>query len=204
MDKSRILIVVAGIAIIVGFSVYSFGSYSTAPKAGTQQSPVKSAVTSGGSVAPTTVSTFENRENPGNFYSIQFPGGADVTHGNASGSYIVKMPKGIFSVQLVDIPDTSNVQLYLLTQIQPSLKSYLQDFNRIGYDQSNVGGHRAWDLTYTWNNRTIGMESMKTVVEGSDHAASITFSAPRQEFADRNAMSSLVKSVVESFHWIGQ
>jgi hypothetical protein len=204
MDKSRILIISAGIVIIIAFSLYSFGSYSAAPKAGTKQSPINSVVRDGSRNAPTTISTFENRENPGNFYSIQFPSGANVAHGNASGSYIVKIPKGVFSVQLVDIPDTSDAQLYLLTQIQPALKSSLQDFNRIGYDQSNVSGHRAWDLTYTWNNGTTGMESTKTVVEGSDHAASITFSAPRQEFADRNTMSSLVKPVVESFHWIGQ
>jgi hypothetical protein len=205
MNKSRILIIVAGVVIIVAFSLYTFGSNSTEPKPGTKANPVNS-VAQVGSAGPasSTASTFVNRENPGNFYSIQFPTKASVEHGNGSGSYIAKLPQGVFSVQLVDIPDTSDVQLILLTQIQPALKSSLQDFNRVGYNQFTVGGHRAWDLTYTWKNATIGMESIKSIVEGSDHAAAITFSGARQMFGDQNTNSTVIRPVVESFHWIGQ
>lgn len=201
MNKSRILIIAAGVVIIVAFSLYTFGSQSTAPRPGTKENPVNSGAASSGGA---TVSTFVNRENPGNLYSIQFPSKASVEHGNTSGSYIAKLPQGVFSVQLVDIPDTSNVQLILLTQIQPALKSSLQDFNRVGYNQFTVGGHRAWGLTYTWKNGTIGMESIKAVVEGSDHAAAITFSGPRQGFGDQITNSTVIRPVVGSFHWIGQ
>jgi hypothetical protein len=205
MNKSRILIIVAGVVIIVAFSLYTFGSNSTEPKAGTKANPVNSVAQVGsGGPASSTASTFVNRENPGNFYSIQFPTKASVEHGNGSGSYIAKLPQGVFSVQLVDIPDTSDVQLILLTQIQPALKSSLQDFNRVGYNQYTVGGHRVWDLTYTWKNATVGMESIKSIVEGSDHAAAITFSGARQMFGDRNTNSTVIRPVVESFHWIGQ
>lgn len=204
MNKSRILIIAAGVVIIVAFSLYTFGSQSTAPRPGTKENPVNSGAAGSGGPASATVSTFVNRENPGNFYSIQFPSKAGVEHGNTSGSYIAKLPQGVFSVQLVDIPDTSNVQLILLTQIQPALKSSLQDFNRVGYNQFTIGGHRAWGLTYTWKNGTIGMESIKAVVEGSDHSAAITFSGPRQGFGDQITNSTVIRPVVGSFHWIGQ
>jgi hypothetical protein len=205
MNKSRILIIAAGVVIIVAFSLYTFGSSSTVPKAGTKANPVNSVAQAGSSgPASSTASTFVNRENPGNFYSIQFPTKASVEHGNGSGSYIAKLPQGVFSVQLVDIPDTSDVQLVLLTQIQPALKSSLQDFNRVGYTQFTVGGHRAWDITYTWKNATIGMESIKSIIEGSDHAAAVTFSGPSQEFGAQNTNSTVIRPVVESFHWIGQ
>ena len=208
MVKSKILIIAAAIVVIVAISVYTFGSQSNAPKVGTKENPVNP-IGQAGSVgvgSPVKISTFVNRENPGNFYSIQFPANAVVVHGNGSGSYLARLPQGVFNVQLVDIPDTSNVQLTLLTQIEPALKSSLNGFNRVGYNQLTIGGNRAWDLTYSGRNATIGteMESIKTVIEGSDHAAAITFSAPRQELVAQNVNSTVIRPVVNSFHWLGQ
>jgi hypothetical protein len=149
MNKLHILIIAASIVIIVAFSPYTFGSQSTIPKSGTKENPVNSVVqVSNNGLSFSTLSTYVNRENPGNFYSIQFPSKVAVEHGNASGSYTAILPQGVFSVRLVDIPDNSDVPLVLLTQIQPALKSSLQDFNRVGYNQFIVGGHRAWDLTH--------------------------------------------------------
>src|SRR5215472_1945242 len=205
MNKLHILIIAASIVIIVAFSLYTFGSQPTIPKFGTKENPVNSvAQVSNSKPSSSTLSTYVNRENPGNFYSIQFPSKAVVEHGNASGSYTAILPQGVFSVQLVDIPDNSDVPLVLLTHIQPALKSSLRDFNRVGYNQFNVGGHRAWDITYTWKNATARMESIKAIVEGSDNAASVTFSGPRQEFGTQNTNFTVIKPVIESFHWIGQ
>lgn len=198
MDKLHLFIIAAAIVAIVTISLYTFGSQSNAPKVGTKENPVNSVVqtnSSGGSGSPAKISTFVNRENPGNFYSIQFPANALVVHGNGSGSYLARLPQGILSVQLT-----------LLTQIEPALKSSLNSFNRVGYNQFTIDGHRAWDLVYTWKNATIGteMESVKAVVEGSDHAAAITFSGPKQELLSQNINSTVIKSVVNSFHWLGQ
>ena len=79
------------------------------------------------------MATYENREKPENFYSIQFPTDMIVTHGNRAGSVVVKSPQGVFSVDLVDIPDDSNVDLYLLTNIKPSVESSLQNFSQIRF-----------------------------------------------------------------------
>jgi hypothetical protein len=205
MNKSHILIIAAGIVIIIASSLYTFGSQSPVSKSGTKANPVNSvAQVSNNGSSSSILSTYMNRENPGNFYSIQFPSKAVVEHGNASGSYTAILPQGVFSIQLVDIPDNSDVPLILLTHIQPTLKSTLQDFSRVGYNQFNVGGHRAWDLAYTWKNATARMESIKAIVEGSDNAASITFSGPRQEFGTQNTNFTVIKPVIQSFHWIGQ
>jgi hypothetical protein len=205
MNKSHILIIAVSIAIIVAFSLYTFGSQSPVSKSGTKENPLNSVAQVGNSgPSSSIVSTYVNRESPGNFYSIQFPSKVVVEHGNASGSYSAILPQGVFSVRLIDIPDNSDVPLVLLTQIQPALKSSLQDFNRMGYNQLIVGGHRAWDLAYTWKNATFRMESIKAIVEGSDNAASITFSGPRPEFATQKTNSTVIKPVIESFRWIGQ
>jgi len=68
MNKLHILIIAAGVGIIVIFSLYTFGSQSTVHKSGTKESPVNSVVQ-----VSNSGSTYVNRENPGNFYSIQCP-----------------------------------------------------------------------------------------------------------------------------------
>jgi len=147
------------------------------------------------------MSLFDNREKMENFYSIQFPSNSTVLHGYESGSYLAKLSKGIFSVDLVDIPDNSNVQIYVLTQVKPFLKSSLKDFNLIGIKQLILGGQRAWELAYTWKNMTRNMESIKAFVEGNDNAATITFSWPKQPLTEQIINSTIIKPVLDSFHW---
>jgi hypothetical protein len=206
------------IVVVIGFSLYTFGSYSASPKAGTKVQPIRESrghgitkqqqKTSNSILVPsstTAMSSYENRDKPENYYSIQFPRNAVVEHGNNPGGYITKLPEGnaVFSVELVDIPDTSNVQLYMLSQDEPSLKSSLQHYNRVSTNQFTIGGSRAWDLTYTWKNTTMPMESKKTFVEGSDNAAVITFSGSIQGIGKNND-DSLINLVVQSFHWLGK
>ena len=50
------------------------------------------------------MATYENREKPENFYSIQFPTDMNVIHGNQPGNLIAESPQRAFSVDLVDIP----------------------------------------------------------------------------------------------------
>ena len=213
LDKKHIIIVAVAIAVLIAFSVYTLGSYSASPKAGTKIQPASTTDISNTqqqkktpistSQFPTRMSVYANRDKPGNYYSIQFPQNSIVEHGDNLGSLIAKLPSGLatFSVDLEDIPDTSNVQLNMLTKDEPSLKSSLQHYNRVNSSQFTISGNRAWDLTYTWNNFTIPMESKKTFVEGSDNAAVITFSGPSQMF---EKISTSLNPVMESFRWLGQ
>ncbi len=213
MNKSRILILVIGVAVVIAFSLYSFNPFLAAPKAGTKIEPAKNLVSlvnpSNNTIqqnlpmpsGASKMSVFENHDSAGNYYSIQFPSEANVEHGEKPGSFIARLSQSTLSVELVDIPDNSNVQLHILTQDEPSLKSSLQDYNRVSLNQIKIGDTRSWNLVYMWKNGTSGMESMKTFVEGSDNAALITFSGPSQEFGQSN---STINSVMESFRWIGQ
>jgi hypothetical protein len=227
MDKTRIITLSLAAVVIIGFSLYSFSSYSTSPKAGTKIQPIRiSAFAPAGvgnnnnkkliqaqqgnpnsTLSPfptTTMSTYENRDKPENYYSIQFPSSSVVEHGKEPGTYAIKLPSNTatFSVGLLDVPDTSNVQLYMLTQDEPSLKSSLQHYKLIKYNQLTIGGNRAWDLIYTWQNSTIPMESVKTFVEGSDNAAVITASASAPQFIKDS--NSPINQVVQSFRWLGK
>lgn len=148
------------------------------------------------------MATYENREKPENFYSIQFPTDMNVIHGNQPGNLIAESPQRAFSVDLVDIPDDSNVELYLLTRVKPSLESSLQNFTELKFSSTTVGANRAWELAYTWKNSTSMMGSIKTFVEGQDEATAITYTGNYQQLNDKNVNLTLIQPVLQSFHWM--
>jgi hypothetical protein len=144
---------------------------------------------------------FENRDKRENYYSIEFPAEATVVHGDKAGSYVAKIKDDyVFASRLQDIPDDTNVQLYILTHDEPQLRLSLKDYAQVSFQQLTVGQHRAWNLVYTWKNGTSDMESARTYIEGPDEAMVIEFTAPTQAFAKSE---SLMTSVRESFRWIG-
>lgn len=101
----------------------------------------------------------------------------------------------------MDIPDNSNTNIYTLTQLKPSLQTSMKNFSQLGFKQLNLGGQRAWEILYTWKNTTQNMESMKTLVEGSDNAAAITVSWPREQYTNQTINSTVLRPVLASFHW---
>jgi hypothetical protein len=146
------------------------------------------------------LNVFENRDKRENYYSIEFPAEATVVHGDKAGSYVAKIKDGVFASRLQDIPDDTNVQLYILTHDEPQLRLSLKDYGQVSFQQLTVGQHRAWNLVYTWKNGTSDMESARTYIEGPDEAMVIEFTASTQAFAKSEPLMTAVR---ESFRWIG-
>ncbi len=171
----------------------------TAAKSNSTKNPLPSSTSS--------FNVYENRDMPQDYYTIKFPSDFNVVHGNKPGIYDAKLADGtsFYLVNLVEIPDTTNTQLYVLTQEIPHLKSTLQDFKKISITEGNLqknnnnNGYAVWNLIYTWKNSTQQMESIESFVEGSDRSAIISFSAPVQQFERNN---STISSVIGSFQWI--
>ena len=205
MNKSRLLLASIGVTALVAFTLYTFGS-SPLPKAGTRVEPVASSISANNnasvrqnSVKPVSMNLFDNKDMPENYYSIQFPTNFKVVHGDKQGTLIARMQQGIVSSQLMDVPDNSNLQNYVMTQVEPSLASSLQGYTRINLSQITVAGNNALDLTYSWKNSTSEMESVKTFIEGPDHAMVITSSWTKNEF---NQSVPITNSIVDSFQWL--
>jgi hypothetical protein len=213
MDKSKLFVILVGSIIIILFSFYSFGGYlssNSTSKAGTKVQPVNSFsnspnthLTNNANTKPLQFITYTNRETAGNYYSLKLPNYVNVLHGNKPGSYITKLPNGILSVELMDIPDTSNPELLFLTNVKPSLESSLKNYHQISLRQLTIDGKRAWDLTYVWKNSTKDIESSKTLMEGPDAASVITYSGEKPNFIDNQSINStLITPILNSFHWI--
>ena len=193
IKQSTVKPVFFNIVSMIPTSNSSLTAYSNTSQ--TSQEPVKSRPTI------STFDVYENRDTPENYYSIGFPGGAYVVHGSKPGSYIASTTPDTFLVDLQDIPDDTNVQLYTLTHAEPALKSSLAGYKLISTGHLKVGNNRAWDLVYIWKNSTQNLKSMKVFIEGQDQAGVITFSSPIQDYTTNN---STVTSVLQSFRWLGQ
>jgi hypothetical protein len=154
MDKFRVIVITLGVLTLITFSLYNFGYYlsPSMPQSGAKVNPVKSESVMDTINKDTTVSspqnqiqtgrifsssnlssslkmaTYENREKPENYYSIQFPNSIRVVHGKEPGEYLGKSLKGTISVELVDIPDDSNVELFILNQYQALLRILVKRF----------------------------------------------------------------------------
>jgi len=143
---------------------------------------------------------FANKDLPENYYSVSFPQTAIVTHGKNPGSLVTKFHNVTSSIDLQDIPDDTNVNLYMLTVAKPNLKM-LPDYKELSSNQIKIDNNRAYDIKYTWINSSEKLESLKTFVEGKDQAAVVTFSGPVRDFDNNN---STLGSVLNSFKWLGQ
>ncbi len=217
MDKSNILVILIGSIIIILFTFYSFGSFlsssSLSPKIGTKVEPttnssdLQTGVDSSNKTnnTPLQMILYKNLEKPENYYLMKFPSYANVIHGNKSGSYIANLSRGNISVDLTDIPDTSSPELFFLSSIKPGLESSMKNFHQVGLNQSTINGNRAWDITYDWKNTSKEMESIKTLIEGTDEAAVITYSELKPQDTNNPTINfSELSPILKSFQWIGQ
>jgi len=240
MDKIRILILVIGIIVIIGFSIYSFkGTTPTSQPEGTQIKPIGQATitpspdtylnhslvnTSTSNLKSTQIkpigqatitpspdtylnhslvntstsnlksyesvpafhyisfstnlmalagenasnaasssmvmNIFANKDLPENFYSISFPQATIVTHGKNPGSFVAKFQNLFSSIDLQDIPDDTNVNLYMLTVAKPNL-NMLPDYKELSSNQFKIDNNRAYDIKYTWSNSSEKLETLK-------------------------------------------
>jgi hypothetical protein len=229
MDKFKVVVIIVGSLTLITFSLYNFGYYfsPSIPQSGAKIEPISKSELATDAINESPSSTqpqkqiqtsntaadsnssssikmanYENREKLENFYSIQFPNSIRVLHGNDPGDYVAKSSQGTFSVELIDIPDDSNVELFILTNIKPTLESSLDNFKQTNFTPFSINGHRAWELAYTWNNNTTPMTSIKTIVEGADEANAITYSGEYEQLIDQNLNSTLIQPVLRSFHWM--
>ncbi len=213
MDKFKVLVIIVSSIIIILFSFYSFGdlfSSTSTPKAGTQVLPINNYsdnqnvdLIKNTNTNPIHFVLYKNLETVENYYSLKLPNYVKVFHGNKPGSYIAKLPNGILTVKLIEIPEDSNPALFFSTHVKPELESDLKNYHQISYKQLTINGNRALDLTYIWKNTTTDMESTKTWIDGPDEAAVITYSGPKPNFIDNAIINStLINPILKSFQWI--
>ncbi|MBU6427239.1 hypothetical protein KGQ27_03335 [Patescibacteria group bacterium] len=221
MNKKIIAIFGLTIVALAAVYLYSFG-----PLAGLRTAlsinpasakPIITSGAAGGTVSTASASTsaaaatsspfgnaalvqeFRNRDMAQNHYRISIP--ADWHAGSiAPGKYAVSYSGGSGTIGLIDIPDNSTPELFILSQEEPALKK-LPGYARVSYGSAKVNGNLSYKLVYKIYKTSAGGQSLeheRVYVTGQDHAALIDLSASE---TDWQRAAKVFDAVVGSFHW---
>jgi hypothetical protein len=141
---------------------------------------------------------YHNKDLQENFYSVKLPQEWQVQARNAAGSYILHYPNGYGVVELMDVPDNSTLELYVLSQEEPKLKNTLTEYKRVGYIKTTVNNNETYQLTYTSTDNGQTFQTVRIYFAGQDHAGVITLSVSQKDYDN---MKVLFTSITNSFQW---
>lgn len=145
-----------------------------------------------------SLESYHNRDAAENFYTISVPKSWQIQPPSKAGEYNFGFNDGTAKVDLMDVPDNSTLELFILSQDEPRLKILLNDFKRIDYQKLNISGNEAYQLVYLANENGIQFENVRTYISGPDQAVVITFSIPQSEVS---SFKNTFDLVINSFSW---
>ena len=199
MNNKVIFIVILTIIALGSLTFYTFGPGSTGHIIPTvnpsslKPSPVASSTSSNNA----TVNAYHNRDFTENFYTIQFPRSWQIG-ANQAGSYAFTFVSGNAKVETMDVPDNSTLELFVLSQDEPKLKSSLAEYKRVGYQKMQVNGNDAYQLTYTNTQNNTTYQTVRTYIAGPDKAGVITLSSDVNQSA---TLDPIFTSITKNFNW---
>jgi len=193
MNKKVIAVAIAAVAALVLLYLYSFGPLAKQRHAARPRpeslKPAASAVQ--GTVA------FHNRDSRENYFGITVPKAWVTKADEKPGGYSFSFGAGTGTVELMDVPDNSTLELYILSQDEPRLKAAVLGYARLGYAKQTVAGVEAFRLAYRSLANGTECQNVREYVTGQDMAGVMTFTVPRADSSFRPA----IDSVIAGFLW---
>ena len=193
MNRKVIAVAIAAVVALVVLYLYSFG-----PLAGRRHAArprPESLKPAAGLVQGTTA--YHNRDARENYFGITVPKGWQTKAGEKPGSYLFTFGVGTGTVELMDVPDNSTLELYILSQDEPRLKTAVPGFARSDYRKQTIGGVEAFRLAYRSAANGTESENTREYFTGQDMAGVMTFTTPRTDSSFRTA----IDSAINGFKW---
>jgi hypothetical protein len=141
---------------------------------------------------------YHNKDKKENFYTIKLPSDWRVRGGGKPGSYALTFNGGSGSVELMDVPDNTTLELYVLSREEPRLKKSRAGYSRIDYRKETSRAREGYELVYESKNGEIVSRTLAVYVAGPDEAIAINFTAAPADFEN---LRGLFASIVNSFQW---
>jgi hypothetical protein len=201
MNKKIIFIFILTIAALLILTLFSFGPLSSKRNAARiNPSSLKPAFlgTAHKGNASTAWNLYRNRDLKENYYSAQLPQDWRVIAGKHPGSYAVVFPGGNGPVALMDVPDNTTLELFILSQAEPRLKKNVTEYHRLDYKKLSIQNNAVYQLIYQSKKDSEAYETIKTYITGSDQAGVITFTAKQSSFKKNYPVFN---AVIQSFRW---
>jgi hypothetical protein len=200
MNKPVMAVLVLTIIAVGLLTLYSFGPLAQ-HRTHTRLNPASLEPSVGGAAsasADTARAAYHSQDVRENYYTVSFPRTWQIQAGATPGSYAASFGEGTCTIELMDVPDNTTLELYVLSQEEPRLKKATTAYRRVEYRKLEVGGSEAYQLTYSIKVDQIERETSRTYIAGPDMAAVVTFAAsPGGSVADQPAFST----ILTSFRW---
>ncbi|TRZ50190.1 hypothetical protein D4Q80_00690 [bacterium] len=196
MNKKVLTVIILAIVALVILYLYSFGPLANRRHA-VRLNPTSLKPNTGHGVAH-GIKEYHNKDSKENYYRIAFPQTWQVKAGTATGSYRFSFNTGIGSVELVDVPDNSTLELFILSREEPRLKKNVPGYERKSYKKITISGCGAYSLKYTSIFKGYKYENIRTYISGQDMAGVVTITMPEKESA---SFAETINAVITSFKW---
>ena len=201
MNKKIIAIIIITIIALAVLTMFSFGPFSGKIKSAAinplseqpqsvEQMPVENQIVQ--------FSSFHNKDMKENYYGINLPKDWQIKSGQNPGSYEITFPEGKGTVELMDVPDNSTLELFILSQQEPSFRKLLVNYTRKDYKKMTINNNEAYELTFDSADNGQSLRTIKTYIAGPDHAAVITLNIQPGKFTQ---LAPVYSSIVNSFNW---
>jgi hypothetical protein len=200
MNQRVAIIFILTLVAIGCLTYYTFGPSSNS-HVGSRGNPesLKPSQTTVASQNSEPFEFYHNRDITENFYGMEIPQSWQIQSSTSNaGEYDFNFDNGSAKVELMDVPDNSALELFVLSQEEPRLRTQLSDYKRIDYEKLNISGNEAYQLVFLSNEGGIRFESIRTYISGPDRAAVITFSLPQARAA---SLKNKFDLVMRSFSW---
>jgi len=200
MNKKVVVVFALTVIAIIVLTLYSFGPLSNIRKQAKMNpgslesvSSEKAAVSNKNIV----LNVYHNRDLKENYYTVKLPQNGQVLAGKKAGGYSFSYNGIKGTVELMDVPDNTTLELYILSQEEPKLRKII-GYKREDYKKLAINGNESYQLTYASKINGTDYKTIRTYVVGQDMAIVITISSPQSDFADMQNIASLV---FNSFRW---
>jgi hypothetical protein len=193
--KVLVTAVLAVIAIAIAW-LYSLGPLAGQKRAAkpNPRSLKPSAVPTAGSA----LQEYHNRDSKENYFGVTVPQAWQVASGAAPGSYKFAFDSVNASVELMDVPDNTTLELFVLSREEPRLKKATPGYERRSYAKTTVGGNEAHDLKYAGTDNAVRYLNGRVYVAGQDMSGVISVNAPESESL---ALDQALKTITTGFKW---
>jgi hypothetical protein len=141
---------------------------------------------------------YHNRDVGENFYTIKLPLDWHLQKGAEPGGYSLAFNQGNATIGLMDVPDNTTIELYVLSQEEPRFKRTILEYKRLDYKKITLDSTEAYQLTYSGKLHGEDYQIIRTYIPGQDRAAVLTMATKKREFTD---LQVVYASIIESFHW---
>jgi hypothetical protein len=183
MNKKVIIIIILAILALIVLTLSSFGPLANKRNSGAinpnsqkpqsqEQVPINN--------QPIQFNSYHNQDVKENYYAISLPHDWQIQSGQKAGSYSFIFPDGKGTVELLDVPDNTTLELYILSQQEPKLRKTISGYSKTNYKKLSVKKYEAYELSFTSLDNGQNISTIKTYIAGQDNAIVITMNIKQE------------------------